>query len=193
MKILILFICLLNVPIFFGQKGFKKIHKAEKLIQRNKLNRAMKLLCQADSMDYGFCGNAIIAAQNDISFYKAEIYYRKKDYKNALATMSNFEFGFTNINYDERDSLLVLYAIGLYGKEKVKQDLDSALIQMKKFDFFEFYKVTNLKVAFLDKALTVDLESLRKNIVDTNKTDTEKLELVKNHIREKAFYKLLLN
>ncbi|MFN5417539.1 MAG: hypothetical protein ACK5B9_10820 [Flavobacteriia bacterium] len=194
MKSCILIISLIFWNFSFSQEGFKTIYKAEKLIQKNKLNRAMKLLCQADSMDYGFCGNAKLEAKSSIAYNKSQIYYKQGNLLQAINSINSANFGFFGKDLDQLDSTTIVYCIDLYGKEKVKQEIDSALTLLKVKDLnYYFYSEVPLKLGFLPNFLYLEIQSNSKELFWQGKSEDEKMELLKSLIREKSFYKLLEN
>ena len=175
----------------FGQDGFRVIAKAEKQIDKGNLTKALRLLEKADSMDYGFCGNAWMDAEEKITLNRVRIFDIKQEYLNAANELNKSAFfGIKGI-----DSLKVAYFIKHYGKEKVKLEIDSCLALITVIDKRDMKLI--LPVSFSEEPLTFSFETVVKlgalTFNDPTKDETvTDLERFKSAVRTQSFYLLLL-
>jgi hypothetical protein len=119
-KIIIIFI-LFGIINCFSQDGNRLINNAEKLISKNKLNRALYNLQEAKKSDYGFCGNAWESANWEISYLKAIIYLKKNEYSKSLKELDSIGGCGFGGDCEKSDSLKVAVLIKMYGKEKISK------------------------------------------------------------------------
>jgi hypothetical protein len=191
MKTIFTFLFLTVCFSIFGQDGFRVIAKAEKQIDKGNLTKALRLLAKADSMDYGFCGNAWMDANEKITMNRVRIFVLKGEYLNAANELNrNHFYGIKGI-----DSLKIAYFTKHFGKAKVKTEIDSCLALIKVIDKREMKLI--LPVSFSEEPLTFSFETVVKlgalTFNDPTKDETiTDLERFKAAVRKQAFYQLLL-
>lgn len=191
MKIGLLFL-FFNSLTLLSQNGFKVIQKAEKKIEQGNLDRANKLLNKADSMDYGFCGNAWMEARDLIALNRIKILESKGQYLQAANTL-NQEHLFYGSNLD---SLKMTYFLKVIDKSKIKSEIDSCINRLYSIDSVDFLGGYSFNVNFSDEPFYLSYETLRnikrQTFLTTDKNkDLSNLDRFKLAIREQSFYLLL--
>lgn len=163
MKIFILFLAIIQINIIWSQNGFTMIRKAEKQFEKGNLKKALKLLDKADSMDYGFCGNARYEADEAIAFNRLKIYDATGDYIKAANELNS-------INYYYRgnvDSLKIIYFIKGFDKQIIKREIDSCIATINNLDSIDFFSGLDLNVNFSEKPFHISYETLKNVRKDT--------------------------
>lgn len=194
MKITFLFLILSITPLF-SQNGFNVIRKAEKKIVKGNYDKAMKLLNKAESMSFGFCGNAYWEAYEIIANNRIKIYTAQGQSLKAANELNNRSFLFDYPG--NTDSLKMVFFLKSIDKQTIKNQLDSAISIIPKIDQEFFYSEFNLQVCFSEKPFALSFKTMRlirrETYIETeqNKDFTE-LERFKSAIKNQAFYQLLL-
>ena len=133
---MIIIVLLFGTTNCFSQDGFRLIRKAEKSIQKNKLNRALNSLQKAEKADYGFCGNAWDSAHWKISYLKANIYLEKNEFHQSLKELDSIGDCSFGGDCAKSDSLKVVVLIKIYGREKIAQlFLEETSLINNKYDY----------------------------------------------------------
>lgn len=178
----------------YAQDGFRVIHKAEKKIEQGNYDRALKLLEKADSMDYGFCGNAWIEAEEVITINKAKIFSAQGDPMKA-ANLIN-EGGIFMIA--PRDSLKMAYYAQAVGKERLRREIDSCIERIPPPDSIDyFFSELRLNVSFCDQPIVLDYWAMNRVRIDmalhaSEESDMPTVDRMKAALRRQDFYKPLL-
>ncbi len=107
-----------------SQNGFRVIQKAESNVNEGNSKKALKLLNKAEKMDYGFCGNAYIEAENRIDFLRSMIYLKNKNYELARASLDSIVW-FSERN--DIDSIKVWTYQQELGSKYLNRIIDSSL------------------------------------------------------------------
>lgn len=182
---ILLLLCLQCVSMTFGQDGFKLIRKAEKLVKKEKHNRAMKLLQQADSADYGFCGNAWWDARIRIGELKAIIYDKKHDFYSCVKIIN------TSIHFHSvTDSLKMVYLIRLAGKENIKKELDE-YIDNSQHEIQSIIDMPEIEFSFFDEPYYFTSPLLIDEIFSLKRQNHSNDEAFRIAFKNQPFYKLL--
>jgi tetratricopeptide (TPR) repeat protein len=192
MKIVSLSIFIFASTFLFCQEGFDVIRRAEKKIEQGKLEKALKLLDKAGSMNYGFCGNAWIDAREAIVLNQVKIYDAKGEYLMAANTINSAYLYFG----ENLDSLKMAYFIKSIDKESIKRELDSCINLITTLDSVSFLRGFEFNVTFSNTPFFIShktLDSVRRDTfiqTETNK-NTPLLDRFKNSLRSQPFYQLL--
>lgn len=193
MKIAILLVTIIVASNCFGQEGFELIRKAEKKIEQRKFSKATRLLDQADSANYGFCGNAWFEARDAIALNRAHIFELQGKHEDAA--MAIWDMG---IPFGFNDSLKMTYLIKAYGKESIKSTIDESLDSLKlSFDHSEF-TLMEVQFSFVDKPYIIHIYTLirdyQKALIrqDRDPFKEKDMEVFRTVFREQPFYQLLL-
>lgn len=192
MKVISSFIFIVAMTYLYGQEGFDIIRQAEKKIEQGKYEKAETLLKRADSMNYGFCGNAWIEARDAIALNRVKILDAKGEHLQAANVLNS-----ANLYYGENlDSLKMTYFIKALNKDSIKKEIDSCLNLITTLDSINFWMELELNVAFSDTPFIISHSTLREAKRDTflqteaNK-DIPLLDRFKGSIRRQPFYLLL--
>lgn len=194
MKSFFLFLLFSNSSVYC-QNGFDVIRKAEKKIEQGNYSKAMKLLCKADSMSFGFCGNAWWEARESITLNKCKIYTVKGESLKAANTLNNTVFNM--IVSENIDSLKMVYFLKSIDNQIIKQQLDSVISLITSINPEWFLSGFSLPVNFSEKPFYLSYDTMRSIRRETyieseqNKYLTE-LERFKLAIKKQDFYQLLL-
>jgi len=193
MKTIVFLIFLFSMGSLFAQDGFKLIYKAECQIEKGNLDKAMKLLIKADSMNYGFCGNAWIEARSSIALNKAKIMNAQGESLKAANLINNSSFMSSN---QDVDSLKIAYYLETIEKQLIKREFDSCINEIKSMDQINFFEGIAFNVKFSENPFVLSLESFNEifrsyRLNFNDKSEDEKLSLFKEIIREQPFYRLL--
>lgn len=200
MKHPILFLLLVLSSYTWSQKGFDVIHKAERKIERGNYTRALHLLEKAEKMNYGFCGNAWIEAQESILIDKAEIYSKTGNHLLAANTLNEFSFWMYLYHPENVDSLKTVYCVNEFGKERVKHEIDSclAILSWKKVDSMILLEdnTIQLHVSFLEKPFNISFWTYQAaRYASQKKQDDSPIddpnERLRTALRERPFYQVL--
>lgn len=190
---LILFSFLLLIPnLIYSQKGFKVIRKAENKIKHGHYSKALKLLNKADTMDYGFCGNAWSEADEAIALNRIKIYRTQGGSLIAANELNKLNVMFSpNI-----DSLKVEYFALVFEKSRMKREIDSCIDLIPSIDSIDFMTGLKLGVKFSETPFIISYDSLLKIRVDMDQTyeankDKGMLERFKISLYRQPFYRLL--
>ena len=192
MKVLFTFFFIIAMTHLYGQKGFGVIKRAEKKIEQGKYDKAEKLLKKADSMNYGFCGNAWIDAREAIAENRIKIFNAKGEYLMAANTLNAINF----YHGENLDSLKMAYFIKALDKNLIKKEIDSCINLITTLDSIDFITGLDLNVNFSNTPFTITYKTLRSVRRDTFvQTETNKntplLERFKNSLIRQPFYMLL--
>ncbi len=138
--IFLVFLCLtLQV---YSQEGFEVISIAERKYKNGQYNGALKLLSKAEKMDYGFCGNAWMEANEAINFLRYKIYMHKKEYQMAINSLDSLGY-----SSDYNDSIKIRIYQMEYGKDSLSSIIDSSLvnttIECGKYHCYAIIPLTN--------------------------------------------------
>ncbi len=193
MKIILLFLAIIQINITWSQNGFKVIRKAEKQIEKGNLTKALKLLDKANSMDYGFCGNAWNEAEEAIAFNRVKIYDATGEFLKAANELNSINYYYR----ENLDSLKIVYFIKDIDKQIIKREIDSCIATINNLDSIDFYFGLDLNVNFSEKPFHISYETLkivRKDIfmlTDENK-NVSMLNRFQLSLNKQPFYLLLL-
>jgi tetratricopeptide (TPR) repeat protein len=193
MRVISSFIFVVIISQLYGQNGFNVIRRAEKKIEQGKFEKAEKLLKKADSMSYGFCGNAWVEAKESIALNRVKIFDAKGEYLNAANTLNSvFYYYEKNV-----DSLKVMYFLKTLDKDFMKKEIDSCINLITSLDSDDFLNGIELNVSFSNSPFIISyntLISIRKDMylqTEDNK-NTPFLDRFKGSLRRQPFYMLLL-
>lgn len=198
MKHPILFLLLVLSSYTWSQKGFDVIRKAERKIERGNYTRALHLLEKAEKMNYGFCGNAWIEAEESILMNKAKIYSKTGDNLQAANTLN--ELSFEMYHPQNVDSLKTVYYVNEFGKERVKHEIDSciAILSWKEVDSMILLEdmTIQLHVSFLEKPFNISFWTYQgARYASQKKQDDSPIddpnERLRTALRERPFYQVL--
>lgn len=169
----------------FSQDGFKIIEKSEQQIRKGNYDKAMKLLEQADSANYGFCGNAWWDAEYKISKLKTVIYDKKQDFYSCVKSLNK-----PIRLYQSHDSLKMIYLIKLAGKENVKKELDQ-FIDSFKYEFSLEMNSLEVLFSFFDEPYYFSILELRNEVLSLKSQDFSDEEAFIIALRKQPFYRML--
>jgi len=192
MKIVLSIIFVVSMTYLNSQEGFDVIRRAEKKIDHGNYEKALKLLEKADSMNYGFCGNAWIEAREAIVLNRIKIYDAKGEHLKAANALNS-----ANLYYGENlDSLKIAYFIKTIDKEQIKREIDSCINLISTLDSIDFLMGLEFNVTFSDTPFIIShntLESVRRYTFDQTETNknTLLLDRFKSSLRRQSFYLLL--
>lgn len=194
MKFILASLILLSSTLSWSQKGFDVIRQAEKKIEKGKFDKALKLLDQADTMSYGFCGNAWFEAKERIALNRAKIFdYIGEPLKAGIA-LNDCSFFFN----PEIDSIKIAYFINEFGKELVKREIDSCIetLTYADLDSMEIWMEVKLKVNFSEKPFILSYGTVDTTFQDMHRNvekhqDKGFLDRFKIALHRKPFYRLL--
>lgn len=199
MKHFILFILIVVTPFAWSQKGFKVIRKAEQKMEQGNYQKALRLLDKADGMNYGFCGNAWIEAQELIVINRATVYAKLDQPLRAADTLNALTSLYITAPID---SLKTVYYVEEFGKERVKREIDSciALITSESLKSLMYYGRTNLylDVRFSAEPFSLSYYPTLESIVFRLRRDAQAipiesvLQRFKLILLEQPFYQVLL-
>ncbi len=105
-----------------AQSGFEIIEKAERMIEKGRYEKATRLLDQADTMNYGFCGNAWMDANAEIMDKRIKIAKAKGDTMLVIDLLSD------TTTYYSYDRELFAYALLFQDKESIRSQFKAALL-----------------------------------------------------------------
>ncbi|MFK7783902.1 MAG: hypothetical protein AB8B56_02240 [Crocinitomicaceae bacterium] len=192
MKIVVFFLFTFATTCLYCQEGFDVIRRAEKKIEQHKYEKALKLLEKADSMNYGFCGNAWIEAREAIALNRIKIFDAKGEHLKAANTLNsvNFYFG------ENLDSLKTAYFIKALDRNLIKEEIDSCINLISTLDSVDFFMGLEFNVSFSDSPFIISSSTLRfvrrDAFIQTEiNKDIPILERFKNSLRRQSFYLLL--
>lgn len=186
---------LLTYSMSFSQKGFDVIRKAEKKINQGNYNKALKLLNKADSMNYGFCGNAWMEARAAIAFNKTKIAAAQGEYLLAANELNKMSYSF--YHQEDIDSLKMTYLLKTIDKEIMRNEIDSCLNLISTIENEYFYVGLYLDVDFIQNPFHITYETLtsvrKDTFIQTDKNASlSNIERFRASIRNQSFYRLLL-
>lgn len=194
MKFILASLILLSSTLSWSQKGFDVIRQAEKKIEKGKFDKALKLLDQADTMNYGFCGNAWFETKESIALNRAKIFDSMEEPLKAAITLNNCSFFFNT----EIDSIKTAYFINEFGKELVKREIDSCIeaLTYADIDSMGIWMEIKLKVNFSEKPFILSYGTVDATLQDMNRNvekhqDKGFLDRFKIALHRKPFYRLL--
>ena len=192
---LILFFLLIST-LSWGQSGFDVIRKAQRKADQQEYTKALRLLNRAENMNYGFCGNAWIEAEEMITETQAHIYAETGQFELAANTLNKLDWFLAT---SEADSLKTTYYVQAFSKELVKREIDSciALISEETFNsVFDIDMSIVLNVNFSDEPFRINLPlgSRPSEAVesDSNAKNLTVIDRFKIALREQPFYQVLL-
>jgi hypothetical protein len=108
----------------FTQSGFKTIQKADIKYEKGKYYKSLNLLNKADTMNYGFCGNAWMDANSAINILRYHIYTDLENYQMARNSLDSI----TWIRQGSRiDSLKIRSYQLQYGAKTISELIDTTL------------------------------------------------------------------
>jgi len=140
--ILSLFLLLSLALPTFAQKGFKVINKAEIKYKNGQNKKALKLLSNAEKMNFGFCGNAWMDADRAINLLRAKIYIQQENYRLARNSLDSIGWAYKG---DNLDSIRIRTYQMEFGKESLSKMIDSSLINtMVKCGEYDCYVIIPL-------------------------------------------------
>jgi hypothetical protein len=183
----ILFSCFILLSLVsYSQDGFKLIRRAGKLVEKGKYDRALSFLEQADSANYGFCGNAWWDADREITKLKIHIYNSRNDFYTCVKLL-NKGIGF----YYFSDSLKMTYLIKLAGKEAIKKELGTFI---DNYQYIPSNVIRSMEVSFsfFDEPYSFSALGLTNVIIDVNGNPEEyQNKAFRTAFKNQSFYKLL--
>ena len=121
------FLLSLALPTF-AQNGFIEIHKAEQKYENGQNKKALKLLSNAEKMNYGFCGNAWMDADRAINLLRAKIYIDQEDYQLARNSLDSIGLEYKG---DNLDSIRIRTYQLEYGKDALSNMIDTSFTNTK--------------------------------------------------------------
>ncbi len=195
MKLVLLFISVLFYLNTLAQDGFELIRKAEKKIEQGKLDKASRLLDQADSADYGFCGNAWASGSDAIALNRAKIHQLEGKHEEAVLAIWDIGGPFSRYY----DSLKMTYLLQLYDQEEIRSKIDQALDSFGISNYsprFTDYLEVNFDCHETPYSISIlSVLNRRLNLFlspDGQISATDRERLIKA-IKEEPFYRLLLS
>lgn len=176
----------------YSQDGFDVIRHAEKKIEQGKYEKALQLLDKADTMDYGFCGNAWMEAREAITLDRVKIYEAQGDYLEAANTLNSADLFYR----DNIDSLKTAYYIKVLDKEIMKSEIDSCIALITSIDSVDFLMGLSFNVTFIDEPFRISNATLRYVRMDTflqteENKNIPQLDRFKSSLVRQPFYLLL--
>jgi len=159
----------------YAQTGFRVIDRAEEKIAEGDLTKALKLLNRAEKMDYGFCGNAYLTADQYIDSLRVVIHLKNKDYKLARASMDSIFWLAERLDIDSIKARTYQYELGA---EFLKNNIDAFLrnavlecgqdcfgiIPLEGTDAFLKFKIFG---DYLDYVMEMDEEKRRQKWIES--------------------------
>ncbi|SFT35199.1 hypothetical protein SAMN05216474_0048 [Lishizhenia tianjinensis] len=191
----VIFFLLLTLPLLsVAQRGFRLIDKAANKIEQGKLKKALEILEKAEHSNYGFCGLTYTDAYQNIALLRFIIYDSLQEPLKAANTLNKLYY-FQGMDLD---SLKMTYYLDVYDKEKLKQQMDTAIeaLTPDSTNFREYFYDITLNVTFADNGFSISYENIRSLIkralvIQEKNQHLSFLEAYKLAIREEAFYTLL--
>ncbi|MBB4807790.1 hypothetical protein HNP38_003106 [Chryseobacterium defluvii] len=194
-----LFIFLIFPVFIFGQKKYKYSYKegygflaeAQKMIKEDKIKSAKILINKAKRTNYGFCGNAWIDANSQITLLEVQVLNKENNYDQSLNILDSLDECSYGADCDTRDYLKIETLILKFGKEKVKNAFKNVnkVSIINDYDYGESYsafiKDLNYNFNFTARQIIFVDENGKK--VPKNVTDNEFLNIAQNQ----PFYSLL--